>query len=146
MAVVGMSAAQADTYEYTLGPDVYFGPLSDPVGGNISTNAFHEVLTGTSYIEAKDITTGVSVDDYTLYGQGTETLNPYTGAVESWNLIETNEDVAGTGLTVGSQVDVLEFGSGFANQVVDIPGVEGALATITDTLITPFGDLTLFSF
>lgn len=150
---LGISAAQADTYTYTLDPDTgsYFGPIDGLSGSglNISTNPFQEVLSGTSYIAAKDVTSGATFNDGELYGQGTETLNPYTGAVESWNLIETNpsDGLAGTGLVLGSQIDVMELGGGFANQVVDIPAtMTGAMNTITDTLITPFGDYTLFSF
>jgi hypothetical protein len=41
---------------------------------------------------------------------------------------------------VGSEIDHLQFGGGFANEFVFEPGVSPA---ITDLLITPFGHFTL---
>jgi hypothetical protein len=53
--------------------------------------------------------------------------------------------VAVPDLTVGTQIDLANFGGGFENEWIDaLP--EGQLdgGIITDTLITPFGDFTLF--
>lgn len=44
---------------------------------------------------------------------------------------------------VGTVYDVANFGNGFENIYTDIPGTDGAANTITDTLITPFGDFNI---
>jgi hypothetical protein len=135
-ASIGMSVAQADTYEYTLGPDQSFYT-------QLSTTPFSNVESGDSYITVKDLTTGVSTE-YGSYGYGNEVLNPFNGSVESWNL---TTDYSNAFVPDGTQIDVMEFGNGFANQFVDAAATTaGAMNTITDTLITPFGDYTLFSF
>jgi hypothetical protein len=46
--------------------------------------------------------------------------------------------------TVGSVYDVLNLG-GLENIYTAIPGVDGAADTITDTLVTPFGNVDLSS-
>jgi hypothetical protein len=58
----------------------------------------------------------------------------------------TNDYATVTGFTVGpspevgSTIDFLQFGGGFANEFVYEPG---ASVPLTDLLTTPFGDLTL---
>ena len=55
-------------------------------------------------------------------------------------------DASGSGLpTVGSVVDVFNVGDGIENVYTAIPGVDGAPDTVTDTLVTPWGDLNLDS-
>lgn len=44
---------------------------------------------------------------------------------------------------VGTVYDVANFGNGFENIYTDIPGTDGAANTITDTLVTPFGDFNI---
>jgi hypothetical protein len=46
---------------------------------------------------------------------------------------------------VGSVYDAFNFGDGIENVYTAIPGVAGAADTVTDTLVTPFGDLNLDS-
>lgn len=46
---------------------------------------------------------------------------------------------------VGSVYDVFNFGGGIENIYTAIPGVDGAAATITDTLVTPWGNIDLDS-
>jgi hypothetical protein len=135
-AVVGMSAAHADDLVYTLGTG---GDFYD----QLSTTAFRNVEQGYTYLNVDDTTTGVTTSDGT-YAYGNEVLNPFTGAVESFHL--STYDGSDLGIPDGTQVDQWDFIAGYANQFVDIPGVDGALNTISDTLLTPFGDFTLFSF
>ncbi len=45
--------------------------------------------------------------------------------------------------TVGSVYDAFNFGNGFENVYSAIPGVDGANDTVTDTLVTPFGNVNL---
>ncbi|WIM89788.1 hypothetical protein PT015_10380 [Candidatus Mycobacterium wuenschmannii] len=136
-----MSAAHADdTFIYTLDPgDQVFNT-------ELSTTLFQNILEGHAGIDALDSNINLPYNDF-IQGSGVETLNPFTGAVMNWDLVVTdNGGFLATYLPAGSQIDVMELGSGFSNQFVDIPGVAGALNSITDTLITPFGDYTLFSF
>ena len=46
---------------------------------------------------------------------------------------------------LGSVYDVLNLGDGIENVYTAIPGVDGAADTVTDTLVTPFGNLDLGS-
>jgi hypothetical protein len=47
--------------------------------------------------------------------------------------------------TVGSVFDTFNFGDGIENVYTAIPGVDGAADTVTDTLVTPFGNIDLGS-
>jgi len=47
--------------------------------------------------------------------------------------------------TVGSVYDEFNLGSGYENIYTDIPGAAGANDTVTDTLVTPFGNVNLDS-
>jgi hypothetical protein len=47
--------------------------------------------------------------------------------------------------TVGSVYDVFNIGDGIENVYTAIPGVTGAADTVTDTLVTPWGDVDLSS-
>ena len=108
-----------------------------------------------------------SADIVDLFTPDTSTFDPATGA-EDWNYIflpDASQDVLDgfttkdtvetfgsivnnyatvtgftTGPEVGSDIDYLQLGGGFANEFVYEPGVS---PTITDLLITPFGDFTL---
>ena len=46
---------------------------------------------------------------------------------------------------MGSVYDVFNLGNGIENVYTAIPGVDGAADTVTDTLVTPWGDLNLGS-
>jgi hypothetical protein len=108
-----------------------------------------------------------SADIDVLFTPDTSTFDPTTGT-EDWNDIYpldpshdvvdgfTTKDTAETfgsivnnyavvtgfttGPEVGSDIDYLQLGGGYANEFVYEPGVSPA---ITDLLITPFGDVTL---
>src|ERR1700744_3632520 len=65
-------------------------------------------------------------------------------------LIVTGTTVASGGTanelpTDGSIYDAFNFGSGYENVYTAIPGVDGANDTVTDTLVTPFGNIDLDS-
>jgi hypothetical protein len=47
--------------------------------------------------------------------------------------------------SVGSVYDVFNLGDGIENVYTAIPGVDGAADTVTDTLVTPFGNIDLDS-
>jgi hypothetical protein len=112
--------------------------------------------------------TVASADIDVLFTPDTSTFDPTTGT-EDWNdifLPDPSQDVVDgftttdtvetfgsivnnyavvTGFTsgpqVGSDIDYLQLGGGFGNEFVFEPG---AAVPLTDLLITPFGDLTLF--
>jgi hypothetical protein len=46
---------------------------------------------------------------------------------------------------VGSVYDVFNLGNGIENVYTAIPGASGSADTVTDTLVTPWGDLNLDS-
>jgi hypothetical protein len=46
---------------------------------------------------------------------------------------------------VGSVFDAFNLGDGIENVYTAIPGVDGAADTVTDTLVTPLGNLDLSS-
>src|SRR6202012_58459 len=65
-------------------------------------------------------------------------------------LIVTGTTVASGGTaselpTDGSIYDAFNFGNGYENVYTAIPGVDGANDTVTDTLVTPFGNINLDS-
>ena len=47
--------------------------------------------------------------------------------------------------SVGSVYDVFNLGSGIENVYTAIPGVDGGADTVTDTLVTPLGNVNLDS-
>jgi hypothetical protein len=47
--------------------------------------------------------------------------------------------------TVGTLYDAFNLGNGFENVYTDIPGTGGGADTVTDTLVTPFGNINLDS-
>jgi hypothetical protein len=62
----------------------------------------------------------------------------------------TSDTAAGAGSdsalpTVGSVYDEFNLGNGYENLYTDIPGAAGANDTVTDTLVTPFGNINLDS-
>jgi hypothetical protein len=136
-ALTSASAAYADVYEYTL-DDSDFATQA-------STTPFGNVVQGDTYLDTTDVTTGQT---YTFdeFGYGNEVLNPLTGTVESYAITTYNEADNVGGIPDGSAIYVSEFGGGFANELVNIPATSaGALDSITDTLVTPYGDFVLFS-
>jgi hypothetical protein len=139
-ACVGMSAAHADQIVVTL------DPTAEDFLTQQSTTPFSDVLSGGTYLNVTDTTlseTGIDL----VHGDGNLVLNPFTFAEEGYNL-NIDQAVGGfeTVIPVGTQVDVMFLATGYTNEFFDFPGVDGALNTLTDTLITPFGDYTLFSF
>lgn len=97
--------------------------------------------------------------------QGFEVFSPATGSTAATELgtITTTENVTSYGgitntgfevfgespaaggsfaglPTLGTNYDVTNFGSGYENIYTDVPGASGAPATVTDTLVTPFGN------
>jgi hypothetical protein len=97
--------------------DVYGGTGTTPVEvGSISTNEDVTQLLGFTNTE-------FTVLDTTVLPAGT----------------------AGELPSVGSIYDAFNFGNGYENVYTAIPGVDGANDTVTDTMVTPFGNINLDS-
>ena len=81
------------------------------------------------------------VDTQTTFGSFTNDDFFYTNGYQA----ETGSAIGLPFLPHGTEIDVANFGGGFENDWMDVPAaMAGGTATITDTLITPFGDFTLF--
>jgi hypothetical protein len=92
--------------------------------------------TGASATEVGSITANEDVTDLLGLTNTEFTVTAATAAA----------DASGSGLpTVGSVVDAFNLGDGIENVYTAIPGVAGAADTVTDTLVTPWGDLNLDS-
>jgi hypothetical protein len=92
--------------------------------------------TGASATEVGNITTDEDVTNLLGLTNTEFTVETVTPAA----------DASGSGLpTVGSVVDVFNVGDGIENVYTAIPGAAGAADTVSDTLVTPWGDLNLDS-
>jgi hypothetical protein len=117
-------------------------PLLDIGGGqllgiNFAPQTFDVYSgTGTSATDIGSISTGEDVTD--LFGLSNTELN-VTGVTPA-----DGGDAASLP-TVGSVYDALNLGNGYENVYTAIPGVDGANDTVTDTLVTPFGNVNLDS-
>ena len=92
--------------------------------------------TGTSATDVGTIATGEDVTD--LFGFTNTEIN-VTGVTPA-----DGADAASLP-TVGSVYDAFNLGNGYENVYTAIPGVDGAADTVTDTLVTPFGNVNLDS-
>jgi hypothetical protein len=110
-----------------------FGPPAIPLAPQ-DFNVFDG--TGASATEVGSITGNETVTN--LLGL---TATEFTVASVSPDADATASDLP----TVGSVFDAFNLGGGIENVYTAIPGVAGAPDTITDTLVTPFGNLNLDS-
>ena len=108
----------------------------DIPGDNFATQSFDVLSGGSSSTELGTITTGEDVTN--LLGL-TNTQLIVTGATP------TGDGTASELPTVGSVYDAFNLGHGYENVYTAIPGLDGAKDTVTDTLVTPFGNINLDS-
>jgi hypothetical protein len=109
----------------------------DNAGGDLATQNFDVFSgSGSSATDVGTITTGEDVTD--LLGL-TNTQLIVTGATPA------DAGDAGDLPTVGSVYDAFNLGDGFENVYTAIPGTAGGADTVTDTLVTPFGNVNLDS-
>jgi hypothetical protein len=92
--------------------------------------------TGTSATDVGSIATGEDVTD--LFGFTNTEIN-VTGVTPA------DAGDAASLPTVGSVYDALNLGNGYENVYTAIPGTAGGSDTVTDTLVTPFGNVNLDS-
>ena len=93
--------------------------------------------TGASATEVGSITANEDVTDLLGLTNTEFTVTDVTPAADA----SATSDLP----TVGSVYDVFNLGNGIENVYTAIPGVSGAADTVTDTLVTPWGDLNLDS-
>jgi hypothetical protein len=151
---------------FTIG-DTTFDPLTqvdgvtgegfDPVYQLVGVPPLMEIGGGTPYIVPFGSTWGLDPQDFNVYsgsGSAATEVGSIQGNTDVLNLLGmTNTEftvasVTGTSPdlpTVGSVYDAFNFGDGIENVYTAVPGVDGAPDTVTDTLVTPFGDFNLDS-
>jgi hypothetical protein len=77
-----------------------------------------------------------------------DTSEAVTNLLGLTNTEFTVDSVTGTSSdlpTAGSVYDVFNFGNGYENVYTDIAGATGSAGTVTDTFVTPFGNIDLSS-
>jgi hypothetical protein len=113
--------------------------LGDPsnAGNDIATQSF-DVYSGTGS-SATDIGTITTGEDVTNLLGLTNTQLVVTGATAA------DGGSASDLPTVGSVYDAFNLGNGYENVYTDIPGATAGSDTVTDTLVTPFGNVNLDS-
>jgi hypothetical protein len=154
VAAADVSATGADAF--TIGTYTFDPFTVGPTGADVEGFAPVEPLTGAPPLlelgeftpqsfEVFDPTTGADLGSVDT----SETVTDLLGLVNS---AFTVEDVAAADggsasdlPTVGSVYDAFNFGGGFDNVYTDIPGTAGGADTVTDTLVTPFGNANLDS-
>jgi hypothetical protein len=151
----GDSAIGADAF--TIGSTT-FDPITN--GGAEGYNTVFQILGAPPVLEiggGTPVIDGLSLpinpQDFNVY-DGVTKIGSIVGNEDVTNLLgmtNTEFTVAGvTGTspdlpTVGSVYDAFNLGGGFENVYTAIPGVDGAPDTVTDTLVTPLGNIDLSS-
>jgi hypothetical protein len=139
------------------------GTIFDPINGG-ATDGFDPVSPlfgaapllelGGGTLNVDGVTLGLAqqgfdIDDGTGSTVGSiNTEEDVTNLLGLTNTEFTVTSVTGTSAdlpTVGSVYDAFNFGDGIENVYTAIPGVDGAADTVTDTLVTPLGNIDLSS-
>ncbi len=152
----GDSSIGADAF--TIGGTT-FDPIT--IGGTEGYNTVYQIVGADPLLElgggtptfAAGITLALDEQDFNIY-DGTTQIGSIVGNQDVTNLLGlTNTEitvatVTGTSSdlpTSGTVYDVFNLGDGIENVYTAVPGVDGAADTVTDTLVTPWGDLNLDS-
>jgi hypothetical protein len=161
----GDSSIGADAF--TIG-DTTFDPVTttdlgiptgegyEPVYQILGVAPFMEIGGGTPYLFDFDLlqTASQTFDVYSGSGSGASEIGSIDGDEDLLNLLGmtntefTVHSVTGTSPdlpTDGTVYDAFNFGDGITNVYTAVPGVDGAAPTITDELVTPWGDVNLDS-
>jgi hypothetical protein len=147
-----------------IGADAFtIGSLTfDPIlkGGTEGYDTVYQILGAPPVLEIgggtpsiDGIPLPIAPQDFNVY-DGTTQIGSIVGDEDVTNLLGmTNTEftvasVTGTSSdlpTVGSVYDAFNLGDGIENVYTAVPGVDGAANTITDTLVTPLGNIDLDS-
>jgi hypothetical protein len=126
----------------------------DPIYSIIGAPPLLEIGGGTVFLSGPgSLPLSIDQQDFNVYSGTTEvgSIEGNEDVTQLLGLTNTEFTVAGiTGTspdlpTEGSVYDVFNFGGGIENVYTAIPGVDGGADTVTDTLVTPFGNLNLDS-
>jgi hypothetical protein len=153
VAVAAADTAGPDAFTigaYTFDPVEGFAPVDNLTGappllelggatplGALELDPQSFEVFNSSGADLGNIGTGVTVTDMLGLVNSTFTVEAVTPLGSA-----TDADLP----AVGSVYDALNFGAGFENVYTDIPGTAGGADTVTDTLVTPFGNVNLDSF
>jgi hypothetical protein len=147
---IGPDAFSIGGFTFDPGPDGFTPiatltaspPLLDIGGGTLEGLFFSsqslDVYTGTgsAATEVGTVNTGENVTDLLGF---TNTELVVQSASPAGDLPDSDLPA------VGSVYDAFNFGNGYENVYTDIPGTAGGNDTVTDTLVTPFGNVNLDS-
>ena len=141
-AFLPLAPANADTTDIWAPDTSTFDPTSAPQG----YPPFVDVLQGTETWYLTNPPAGfheflAGVDTQTIIGSFTN--DDFLDTMGEGGTGSLSEAAATAAPDLYIHIDLANFGGGFENEWMSVPGVDGAAATITDTLITPFGDFTL---
>jgi hypothetical protein len=126
----------------------------DPVYSIIGVPPLLEIGGGTAYLAGfGEDWFSLNAQDFNVYDgttevgsiQGDEDVTELLGLTNTEFTVGTVTGTSPDLPTVGSVYDAFNFGDGIENVYTSIPGVDGAPDTVTDTLVTPFGDVNLDS-
>jgi hypothetical protein len=117
------------------GDDIALVPGSETITG---VNGLPPVDVGVQSTDTFDVDEGGTVVG-TFSGDNTTTLDMFGDTTQT---ILVTKDLTGDAPAADSVIETVSLGPGYENIYSDIIGSSGA-ATITDTLVTPFGDYAL---
>jgi hypothetical protein len=154
----GDSSIGADAF--TIGSTTFDPQLAaggegfDPVYQIVGADPLLEIGGGTAYLAGPgQLPLTLEQQDFNVY-DGTTQVGSIAGGEDVTDLLGltntefTVQSVTGTSAdlpTVGSVYDAFNLGGGIENVYTAVPGVSGGADTITDTLVTPFGNIDLGS-
>jgi hypothetical protein len=140
MSTATAASARADDSIYVPDPATFnsapepgYPPLVDVLQGTETWDQTGNLPAGITFYDFDGVDTHT-----TFFGSFTNDYFLTSGFASIGGI--SSEDFI---LPAGTQIDLMDYGLGFENQWVDIPAVGMDPGSITDTLITPFGDFTL---
>jgi hypothetical protein len=135
-AAVGV--ASADTWELTPDDNTFVPTSAD------GFPPLYDTQFGTENVVVTDVTTNTpfgagepGTDAHTTIGTFTNDDFLYSATKETFTVIDPGGPSSFT-LLPGTEVDIANFGGGFENEWMNIPGTG-----VTDILLTPFGDFNI---
>jgi len=154
VAAADVSATGADAF--TIGTYTFDPFTVGPTGADVEGFAPVETLTGAppllelgeftpQSLEVFDPTTGADLGSVDTSETVTDLLGLVNSAFTVKDVAAADGGSASDLPTVGSVYDAFNFGGGFENVYTAIPSTTGGADTVTDTLVTPLGNVNLDS-
>jgi hypothetical protein len=126
----------------------------DPVYSTLGAAPLLEIGGGTAYLAGPgQLPLTIAQQDFNVYNgttevgsiEGNEYVTQLLGLTNTEFVVASATGTPADLPTVGSVDDAFNFGDGIENVYTAIPGVDGGADTVTDTLVTPWGDFNLDS-